>query len=153
MNKERYIRKILRGIKVTSQTKKRIKHDLRTELESKEEAGLTIDEVISQKGTPEKVADRFNQSYIGTDMYRQYYTQKSLIIVAIVFLAISVFTFFLTQDASIGIIGGADGPTKIFIPADGLGIFIGSIVGLIFFVLGGAYLIAYCINRKRHNRR
>ena len=77
MNKEQYIRKVVRGIKVTDKVKKRIKDDLRTEFENEEEIGLTIDEIISQKGNDPDVADEFNQSYSDTKVQRQYRLQKS----------------------------------------------------------------------------
>jgi len=74
MNKEQYIKRILKSIKVTDKTKERIRYDIQTEIESMEEMGLTIEEIVLKKGSPKKVADEFNQSYSNTKMREWHYT-------------------------------------------------------------------------------
>ena len=121
MKKDEYIKSILKGIKVTYKTKERIKYDLQTEFNEKEETGMTIEQIIIQKGNPKNVADEFNQSYGNEEMRRQYFLQKSMKIVSVVLLSISVIMFLINtfggtlfmQD--IAIIGGADGPTNIIV--------------------------------------
>ena len=160
MKKEQYIRKILKNIKVTDKTKERIKYDIQTEIESMEESGLTVNEIISKKGTPEKVANEFNQSYSDTEMCKWYYTQKTMKIAAAVLLFISVLVIicntlgstFLMKDISI--IGGADGPTNIIVTEKPISYspntFIqGNIVGCILLVLGIVCVVAYYVMKKK----
>ena len=59
MDKEQYVKKILKHIIATDEIKERIKFDI----ESKEESGLTIEEIISQIGNPKEVAEDFNKNY------------------------------------------------------------------------------------------
>ena len=59
----KYIKSVLRHIKAGDKTKERIKFDLETEFENKMESGLTIDEIIAEKGSAKSVADEFNMSY------------------------------------------------------------------------------------------
>ena len=157
MNKEQYMKKILRGIKVTDIIKERIRYDIQTEIESMEESGLTIEEIISKKGNPEKVAAVFNQSYSNTKMRRQYHTQKFLKTAAIVLLPVSllilIYSTFLTQDASMAIIGGADGPTNIVVTKRpipyGLSPFAeGNIIGCVLLILGIVCIVTYFVMKK-----
>ncbi len=161
MTKEQYIKKILRGIKATDKTKERIKYDIQTEIESMEEAGLSIDEIISKKGIPKKVANEFNQSYSNTAMRKRYYEQKILKSAAAVFLSISVIVLicntlgstFLMQDVSIATIGGADGPTNIIVTEKPISpqIFVqGNIAGCILLVLGSACVATYYVMKKKN---
>lgn len=160
MNREQYIKKILKGIKVTDKTKQRIKYDIQTEIECMEESGLTIGDIISKKGTPKKVADEFNLSYSNTKMCKWYYMQKSLKIAAVVLMSISVLVFIsntlsstlLMQDVTI--IGGADGPTNIVVTKKPISynpnLFVkGNITSCIFLFLGMACAVTYYIMGKR----
>lgn len=160
INKEKYIKKILRDIQVTDKTKERIRDDLQTEFESMEEAGLSIEEIILKKGAPEKVANAFNQSYGDTAMRKCYYKQKTLKIAAIVLLSMSVIVLicntlgnaFLMQDISI--IGGADGPTSIFvtegpIPYNPNTFVQGNIAGCILLAFGLACAVPYYVMKKK----
>lgn len=124
MNKEQYVKKILRHIKATDKTKRRIRIDILSDLESKEEQGLTLEEIIAQTGTPKAVAEEFNQTYAGTQTRRWYCWQRAF--QAAGFVLLGGLVLFLLWDviktrlllgeaSSIGIIGGADGPTAIFV--------------------------------------
>ena len=63
MDKEHYVKKILKHIKTTDKIIERIRADILTDIESKEESGLTINEIILQMGSPKEVANDFNQNY------------------------------------------------------------------------------------------
>ena len=160
MNKEQYIKRILKSIKVTDKTKERIRYDIQTEIESMEEMGLTIEEIVLKKGSPKKVADEFNQSYSNTKMREWHYTQKTLKIAGAVLLSVSVLAFicntlgstFLMQDVSI--IGGADGPTNIIVTEKPISyspdLFArGNIVSCILLIFGIACVVIYYAMKKK----
>ena len=156
MKKEQYIRRVLRGIKVTDKVKKRIKDDLQTEFENKGETGLTVDEIISQKGTPKEVAGEFNQAYSDTKMQRQYRVQKSLRIAVIILISLSVVilisSFFIAKSVRVGVIGGMEGVSGIVLTPPSLGLLLLDIAGLVFLVLGCTMMIAYFVKRKLDSR-
>ena len=56
VDKEQYIKKILKYIVATDKIKERIKFDILTDIESKEESGLTMEEIVSQMGNPKEIA-------------------------------------------------------------------------------------------------
>lgn len=122
MTREQYIRKILKRIKVTDKTKARIKSDLQTELQSREEAGETMEQIIAQKGSPQVVADAFNGA-CDAQMRRQYRARQSLKAAAFMLIALALVLLCVNWignaavlgSTSVGIIGGADGPTRIFV--------------------------------------
>ena len=62
MNKEQYVKKILKHIMAPGKTKARIRADILSGIESKEEQGLTMEEIVSQMGSPREVAEDFNQN-------------------------------------------------------------------------------------------
>ena len=154
MKKEQYIRRVLKGIKVPDIVKKRINNDLQTEFENKEEAGLTVEEIISQKGTSQEVAEEFNQAYSNTMTQKQYYTQKSLKIASTVLIVLSLLIFvcsiFLSKDTELGIIGGTDGPT-VFV-SNSPGMLLVEIAGVVTFIGGCVCVLVYCVKRRIDNR-
>ena len=162
MTKEQYIKKILRKIKATDKIKKRIRADIETEIEDLEDTGLTLDEIMLQKGDPQKVADEFNQTYSDTAMQKQYGRQKGLKTTAAALLSLSALTFAgdvlrnALQGAinsSIGIIGGADGPTRIIIASDGFpGRITAIFAGGAFLILGLIFLAAFLIVKRKSER-
>lgn len=130
MNKTQYVNSILKKILATDRTKKRIRADLMTEIEALEDQGLSLEEIIHQKGSPALVAKEFNDGNSDPEARRQYYLQKGLKTAAMILLisaALLIFagtafqylpfwlTPFLTDGESVAIIGGADGPTSIFV--------------------------------------
>lgn len=85
---------------------------------------------MRQKGEPELVAKEFNDSSSDPEAQRQYYLQRGLKIAVIVLLVSAVllvlagtalhylpfwYTPPLTEGETVAIIGGADGPTSIFV--------------------------------------
>lgn len=168
MNKIQYINSILKRVAVTDLTKNRIRADLLTEFEALEEQGISLEDIIAQKGSPEEVAKEFNANYSDTEMQRQYHLQKGLKIAAISLLSLAILlvvagtvlinpSFWYSPEISSGesmaVIGGADGPTAIFVT----GIlntvplaFRLLVLGCILLALCGALLAAFGILRKKY---
>lgn len=61
---KRYVSGIERSLRLPLKTKARINHDLATEIQLLREQGMTAEEIIAQMGSPEEVADRFNEEMV-----------------------------------------------------------------------------------------
>ncbi len=168
MNQTQYVNAILKRILVTDRTKNRSRADLTTELEALEEQGLSFEEIISQKGSPEAVAKEFNVSYSNTEMRRQYFLQKGLKIAGVTLFALAILlflagTFFvnpafwyspeLAAGESLAVIGGADGPTQIFVTSvlnTAPLAFRLLAAGCVLLALCGVVLVLYGLLRKKY---
>lgn len=168
MDKQQYIRRVVKRIKVTERTRARIEADLETEIHTRQEQGLSLAEAIAQCGAPQAVADGFNETYRGTPQHRQYYVQQALKIGAIALLILAVLLvsahILLNQaqqsalramdDASGAIIGGADGPTRIYVTSRAIPLLYMNngliLAGGAALVLGTAACIALLMLRKRY---
>lgn len=127
MNKEQYIKAVMRELKVSPKEKKRIKKDLASHISAALEEGQEEQEILSTMGTPREQAEEFNLS-LGQNAGKYSKKQK---IIRIFLLSISsicginlllslitmlkVFDIFQSENAALSIIGGSDGPTSIFI--------------------------------------
>ena len=122
--KEKYIRQALRKMKVSSQKKKEIARDLEEIFASAAEHGESEQAVMERLGTPEEYAAGISGQLPGK--------RRSVIRLAFIaataalgscfmFLGILMRTATVRASvdgsASIGIIGGADGPTSILVAA------------------------------------
>lgn len=114
---KRYVNAIERKLRLPLEMKSRINADLGTDIHARLEQGQNVDEVLSEIGTPQEVAERFN-----TEMGADSVPRKSpvrFLFGLILFLGISgvIWNFCMWKSAitPISIIGGADGPTSFFI--------------------------------------
>ena len=125
MTNKQYIRQILRRIRVTDKTKRRIRADLLADIAAKEETGRTPQQIQAEMGGPEKVAAEFNAAFEGTDAVLWYRRQRAAQAAAIVLAVVAAVEFLLSPGAwllyiglmgsGVGIIGGADGPTSVYV--------------------------------------
>ena len=153
----KYIKSVLRHIKAGDKTKERIKFDLETEFENKMESGLTIDEIIAEKGSAKSVADEFNMAYRDSSVKKNYRTQKLLAICGAIFILLSfpsflwIAQYFLPNESTtVGIIGGADGPTQILVAASPDQFIITyTVLGSLFLLLGIVSIVLYFIWKKQ----
>lgn len=124
---KRYVNAIERHLNLPSKIKVRVMSDLHSAITARREAGLTDDEIYAELGTPKKAAADLNEQM------REYSYRKSpwrfLVAAIAVYGAVrfldKIWTqvvvwwatghFSSSEAASIGIIGGADGPTAIFV--------------------------------------
>ena len=69
----------------------------------------------------------------------------------LIFLAglLLILSIFLSKDATIGIIGGADGPTRFILTPLGMSQLLTEIAGAVFFMVGCAFMLIYWIKRKK----
>ena len=118
MDKEQYVKKILKHIIATDEIKERIKFDILTDIESKEESDLTIEEIISQIGNPKEVAEDFNKNYPECVYNKKKRKMGAFTIIFAVITTVCLvvgFTgrFVCLGGNSVAHIGGADNPTDI----------------------------------------
>ncbi len=117
----KYLRQVLRKLNLPGTVKRRISSDLKTSMLAKQEAGMTGQEIIAVMGTPKEVAAEFH-AQMPECCYRKHSLRfvclglSILSFLALVYeLLISHFLSSLLNAESVGIIGGADGPTTVFI--------------------------------------
>lgn len=125
MTPNQYIEEIMRHLVLPNATKKRIRQDLEQDIQSAIDQGETFDQVMRRMGSSEDVARDFNESLAAPAavLSGKQKAVKILLIVVIVLSALSLlstgipllFSFLFSFHQSLGIIGGADGPTAIFI--------------------------------------
>lgn len=150
---KKYVTDIERALHVPSKTKERINHDLGTEIQLLKEQGLTADEIIARMGKPEEIAERFNEELGKSGMQRGQKVFYLLVGILALLAALLAACFEqrhgrLFDSAGVMVIGGADGPTSIFIAGR-----ISSIMPFVFASLALALCMASQFLRSLKGRR
>lgn len=125
----KYIKSVERRLNLPKDIKKRVMSDFESDMIARREAGMSDEEILTEFGKPKKAASDLNEQ-MKEFVYRKSpwrfvfaalaaYGAVELLdkLVGYVLLTIYRLGFFsLDPDAaSIGIIGGADGPTAVFV--------------------------------------
>ena len=100
--------------------KARINGDIGTDIHARLEKGQSIDEIIAEMGTPQEVAAGFNEEMQDQLLpkgspWRWVFLIAAILAGGAALLSILPFLLFYFQSSGMGVIGGADGPTAIFI--------------------------------------
>lgn len=127
---KKYTRSVERRLNLPKDVKKRAMSDFLSSIQARREAGMTDEEICAELGTPKNAAADLNEQM------KEYAYRKSpwrflflalavlsggWLILYQIFLAFGMlldtlkFSFYPNESASIGIIGGADGPTSVFV--------------------------------------
>ncbi len=116
---KRYVNAVERRLRLPRKIRARVMSDFATSICARREQGQTDDEIMAALGTPAQVAAELNEQM------KDYTYRKSPWRFACLALAVLSLVWllgyailprlFLIQQQSIGIIGGADGPTTILI--------------------------------------
>ena len=125
---KQYLGRVKRQVNLPNSMKERVMQDFYSGIEDRRENGMTDEEILTELGTPKEAAAVLNEQM------REYTYHKSpwrflfliplfmgayeilaTVISYILFLSLADPFFAAGEAASIGIIGGADGPTAIFI--------------------------------------
>ena len=125
---KRYCHAIERKLNLPREVKVRVMTDLQSSISARREAGQTDEEIFSELGTPEAVAAELNEQM------REYAYTKSkwrwaalaaaafaglmLVFQGITGLLTAALNLSLAEQNSLGIIGGADGPTVLFVTSN-----------------------------------
>lgn len=123
MNMEKYLRAVRRRLNMPKELKERVMTDFISSIEARKEDGQSEESIRTELGSPKQAAKELNEQM------KEYTYQKSpwrwLCLVLAVTSALSLAhgglrgllaaALNVTEAASVGIIGGADGPTAIFV--------------------------------------
>ena len=161
MNKEQYVKKILKHIMAPGKTKARIRADILSGIESKEEQGLTMEEIVSQMGSPREVAEDFNQNDPESAGRRK---RRRIAAVSVVFAALSAICLAVGAvgrrlylgGKGLAHIGGADRPTNIRVvsePVSPLIVYECLIKAAVLFLIIAAACALFLLVRHRRNGR
>ena len=117
---KRYMNAIERRLRADRATRARIMTELAGDFESRREAGQSDDQIMAELGTPNEVAAQFNAA-LGApgrpSRWRWAFVALAVLVLAVVLGPDLVNRLTATHAASLGIIGGADGPTAIYVTA------------------------------------
>ena len=122
---KRYMTAIERRLNLPRDVRARVMTDLQSSVAARREAGQTDGEIYAELGTPKAVAAELNEQM------KEYAYKKSkwrwaalaaaavaavmLIFEGIIGLLVWLLNLTVNEGSSLGIIGGADGPTAIFV--------------------------------------
>ena len=141
-----YMTAIERRLNLPREVKARVMTDLQSSVAARREAGQTDEEIYAELGTPEAVAAELNEqmkeyAYAKSSWRWAALAAAGISAAMLVFhgaqgLLVSLLNLSVREQNSLGIIGGADGPTAIFVtttwtPADMIPWLILLIMGLI----------------------
>lgn len=122
---KKYMKAVRRRLNLPKGVKDRVMTDFASSIAARKEAGETDEQIIAELGTPKEAAALLNEQM------KEYTYQKSpwrwaalaaailggllLMYNGVVGLLAHLLTEAINGPASVGIIGGADGPTAIFV--------------------------------------
>lgn len=112
---KRYMNAIERRLRLDRKTRLRIMTELAGDFESRRESGQSDEAIMADLGTPEEVAAQFNNAFGASRCPSRW--RWVFVALAAVVLAAALLPFGLSSQssASVGVIGGADGPTSIYV--------------------------------------
>ena len=148
-----YIKAVKRRLNLPSDIKKRVMNDFVCSIQSRREAGKTEEEIFAELGTAANVAEELNEQ-MKEFTYVKSPWRWSCLVVAILsaisliwkgIMGVFVYTIAHNESASIGIIGGADGPTAIFVATSPASIGYTIVTPLILLIVGvvGFYFLGH----------
>lgn len=152
---QKYMNILRRKLRIPSKIKKRVLSDFSTGIYARMENGEPWEMIYTSLGTPADVAAEIN-SQMQQYTYRKSPWRFVCLIIGILgclyFLSGEIFSTLLLPSSSvsydIGIIGGADGPTEVFISASPS--ILPWLLGALFLVAG---IILYLVLGHLHNRK
>lgn len=120
---KKYLRKIEWNLMLPRDVRRRVMEDLNSTIAERREAGQSDEQIMAELGKPQKVAEELNRQMQDYMLKKTPWRFVCLIAAAIAFLLMMwelfvdmlLSLFFTGTNESVGIIGGADGPTAIFV--------------------------------------
>lgn len=117
---KRYMNAIERRLRADRQSRARIMTELAGDFKSRRDAGQSDEEIMAELGTPEEVAAQFNTALGVSGSVSRW--RWAFVILAVLVLAVVLGPDLVNRIAaaradSLGIIGGVDGPTAIYVTA------------------------------------
>lgn len=145
---KQYLKEVRRGLRLDRKTRARVMSDLAGDLESRRQAGQTPDQIRAELGTPDQAAAALNDAFPDhrSDASRWRWLFVGLAgvwILLVLDLPGRLTRLFFTDSATIGIIGGADGPTAIYVTSKWPGL-VSDGVPFLCACLAGFLLLGWC---------
>lgn len=148
---KKYMNQVKWKLVLPRDVKKRVMADLASSIQSRVEAGQTEEQIMAELGTPAEVAAELNEQMKEFAYVRSPWRWACLalaVISALAFLYKGVLNLLVAaityaERQSVGIIGGADGPTAIFVtqaPENALYSMLMSALVLLMSIVGFYYL-------------
>lgn len=117
---KRYMNAIERRLRADRATRVRIMTELAGDFESRREAGQSDEAIMAELGAPEEVAAQFNSAFGVSgrpSRWRWIFAALAAVVLAVSLVPVLAGQFAAESAASLGVIGGADGPTAIYVTA------------------------------------
>lgn len=143
---KKYIRAVTRRLNMPKDVKERVMNDFISSIQGRREAGQTDEAIRAELGSPKKVAAELSEQ-MKAYTYRKSPLRWVMLALSVIsggILAADGFTSLMLWllnrqvDHSIGIIGGADGPTAIFVTSAPPSFsYYMEIIGLVILVVAG----------------
>lgn len=125
---KRYVTAVERRLNLPREVRARVMSDFSSSIAARREAGQSDEEIYAEFGVPSKAAADLN-GQMKEFTYRKSpwrfafavlavwggFTLLRLLIPQLMYWGLRLFSLFQAESSSIGIIGGADGPTAIFV--------------------------------------
>lgn len=121
---KKYTNSVERKLNLPRDVKRRVMADFISSIQSRRDAGLTDEEIFAELGTPGAVAADLNEQMKEFTYRKSPWRWACLVLMILCALALAfkggvgLMMFLMNlhvNAASVGIIGGADGPTAIFV--------------------------------------
>lgn len=125
---DQYLKAVARRLNMPGSVKTRLLSDLRSSILGRMEAGQTVEEILGELGPAKQTAAELNEQMREYTYYKSPWRWVCLLLAVLSgaslalggILGLLAFGFNTALNQNIGIIGGADGPTAIFIATAGI---------------------------------
>ncbi len=150
---KKYTNAIERKLNMPKDVKARVMNDFISSIQGRREAGQTDEEIFAELGSPKKAAADLNEQMKDYTYVKSPWRWLCLAIVVASVLSLAfggtiglLVHLLNTSASSIGIIGGADGPTAIFVTTSQDYIWYKSGITMILMIMGvlGFYRLSRC---------
>lgn len=113
---KRYVNTVERHLRLDRRTRLRVMNDLASDLQSRLDAGETLEDIRADLGDARTLAETLNREFADHRDNASPWRWAFLVLAIFLALVFAVNGLSARQEAaSIGIIGGADGPTAIYV--------------------------------------
>ena len=126
---KKYVNAIERRLNLPREVKARVMSDFSSSIQARREAGMTDEQIFAELGTPQKAAADLNEqmrefayrkspwrfAFLAAAIYGAWAILQGLWVRLLVWWMGFSANFTTAESHSVGIIGGADGPTAIFV--------------------------------------
>ena len=154
MNIEKYLKAVSRRLNLPKDVKERVMSDFVSSIRARQESGQSDEQILADLGSPEKAAAELNEQMkefaYRKSLWRFFFAGVAAYGAAkILKLLLGQLLYWFMhipmrqETASIGVIGGADGPTAVFVTSSPA---TGHIVAVVLLVVGiwGFFRLCRC---------